>query len=153
MKLSTRGRYGLRAVIDLAANSEKESVPLSGIAAREGLSEAYLEQLMARLKKAGLVESSRGASGGYRLARPACEISVGDILRALEGSLEAVQCAGLSDEGCQDSDLCVSKYVWQRINESITKTVDEIMLDTLAKESREAKQKYGSEQSATHNCR
>ena len=67
---------------------------------------------------------------------------MGDILRALEGNLDAVQCAGLSEEGCQGAQLCVSKYVWQRINESIARTVDEIKLDTLVKESREAQEKY-----------
>lgn len=142
MKLSTRGRYGLRALIDLAVNSETESVSISSIALRQGISEAYLEQLMAKLKKAGLVVSMRGAQGGYKLARPAEQISVGDILRALEGNLDAVQCAGLSEEGCQGAQLCVSKYVWQRINESIARTVDEIKLDTLVKESREAQEKY-----------
>ena len=145
MKLSTRGRYGLRALIDLAVNSETESVSISSIALRQGISEAYLEQLMAKLKKAGLVVSMRGAQGGYKLARPAEQISVGDILRALEGNLDAVQCAGLSEEGCQGAQLCVSKYVWQRINESIARTVDEIKLDTLVKESREAQEKYEAE--------
>ena len=145
MKLSTRGRYGLRALIDLAVNSETESVSISSIALRQGISEAYLEQLMAKLKKAGLVVSMRGAQGGYKLARPAEQISVGDILRALEGNLDAVQCAGLSEEGCQGAQLCVSKYVWQRINESIARTVDEIKLDTLVEESREAQEKYEAE--------
>ena len=145
MKLSTRGRYGLRALIDLAVNSETESVSISSIALRQGISEAYLEQLMEKLKKAGLVVSMRGAQGGYKLARPAEQISVGDILRALEGNLDAVQCAGLSEEGCQGAQLCVSKYVWQRINESIARTVDEIKLDTRVKESREAQEKYEAE--------
>lgn len=145
MKLSTRGRYGLRALIDLAVNSETESVSISSIALRQGISEAYLEQLMAKLKKAGLVVSMRGAQGGYKLARPAKQISVGDVLRALEGNLDAVQCAGLSEEGCQGAQLCVSKYVWQRINESIARTVDEIKLDTLVEESREAQEKYEAE--------
>ena len=90
MKLSTKGRYGLSAMIDLAVYSENEAVSLNSIAERQHISEGYLEQLMAKLKKAGLVTSIRGASGGYRLARPAAEVSVGDILRALEGSLKAV---------------------------------------------------------------
>ena len=88
MKLSTKGRYGLRAMIDLARYSEEMPVSISCIAARQGLSEGYLEQLVALLRKAGLVKSIRGASGGYVLTRAAKEISVGDILRALEGSLE-----------------------------------------------------------------
>ena len=85
MKLSTRARYGLKALVDLGLHCETEAVSIQSIAARQGLSDSYLEQLMAKLKKAGLVTSIRGASGGYYLAKPASEISVGDILRALEG--------------------------------------------------------------------
>ncbi len=137
MKLSTKGRYGLRALIDLARYSESEAVPICSIASRQGISERYLEQLMALLKKAGLVKSIRGASGGYVLARKAEEISVGDVLRALEGSLEPVKCAAFySEEGCAASDSCVTKYVWQKINESINETVDKMMLDELVKESK-----------------
>ena len=88
MKLSTKGRYGLRAMIDLARYSEEEPVSIGSIAMRQGISERYLEQLVAKMKKAGLVKSIRGASGGYVLAKDSSEISVGDILRALEGSLE-----------------------------------------------------------------
>ena len=137
MKLSTKGRYGLRAMIDLARYSEKEPVSISSIAARQDISERYLEQLVGLLKKAGLVCSIRGATGGYVLARGACEISVGDVLRALEGSLEPVKCAAFySEEGCMASDGCVTKYVWQKINDSINETVDRMMLDELVRESR-----------------
>lgn len=141
MKLSTKGRYGLRALIDLAQYSEQEAVSISSISQRQNISESYLEQLVAKLRKAGLVKSIRGAQGGYRLARPASTISVGDILRALEGNLEAVECTAHTEEGCDGSDLCVTKYVWQRINESIAKTVDEMMLDQLVEESRKAQKK------------
>lgn len=138
MKLSTKGRYGLRAMIDLARYSEKEPVSINSIAARQGISERYLEQLVGLLKKAGLVRSIRGASGGYVLARSSGEISVGDVLRALEGSLEPVKCAAFySEEGCTASDGCVTKYVWQKINDSINETVDKMMLDELVRESRE----------------
>ena len=146
MKLSSRARYGLRALIDLAVHSDRESVSISSIAARQGLSEAYLEQLMAKLKKAGLVLSTRGAQGGYKLEKTADQISVGDVLRALEGNLDAVQCAGLSEEGCQGAQLCVSKYVWQKINESIARTVDEMKLNTLVEESRAVQERYEAEQ-------
>ena len=94
---------------------------------------------MAKLKKAGLVTSIRGASGGYRLARPAAEVSVGDILRALEGSLKAVECPGEQANGCEESSFCVTKYVWERMNASIQKTVDEIKLSDLINESRRVK--------------
>lgn len=138
MKLSTKGRYGLRAIIDLAMNATEGPVPISSIAERQSLSESYLEQLMAKLKKAGLVTSIRGAQGGYFLAKPSSEISVGDILRALEGDINPVECVGLTADGklkCRNSSLCVSKYVWKRINDSITETVDAIMLDALLAES------------------
>lgn len=137
MKLSTKGRYGLRALIDLARYSESEPVSISNIAARQDISERYLEQLVALLKRAGLVKSIRGASGGYVLAKNADEISVGDVLRALEGSLEPVKCAAFySEGGCMAADSCVTKYVWQKINDSINETVDRIMLDELVRESK-----------------
>ena len=136
MKLSTKGRYCLRAMIDMARYSTDEPVSIGSVASRQGISEGYLEQLVSLLKKAGLVKSIRGAGGGYVLAKDAEEISVGDILRALEGSLEPVRCAAFySDEGCNAADGCVTKYVWQRINDSINQTVDEMRLDELVKES------------------
>ena len=137
MKLSTKGRYGLRAMIDLARYSEVEPVSINSIAARQNISERYLEQLVALLRKAGLVKSIRGATGVYILAKDAAEISVGDILRALEGSLEPVKCAAFySEEGCMASDGCVTKYVWQKINDSINETVNQMMLDELVRESK-----------------
>ena len=142
MKLSTKGRYGLRAMIDLARYSEEEPVSISSIAARQDISERYLEQLMGLLKKAGLVRSIRGATGGYILTRSAGEISVGDVLRALEGSLDPVDCPGLADEkGCGGADVCVTKYVWKRINDSINRTVDEIKISDLVRESRQVEEK------------
>ena len=141
MKISTKGKYGLRAMIDLAQYSEQEAVSISSIAQRQKISESYPEQLVAKLKKAGLVVSIRGAAGGYRLARPASGISVGDVLRALEGDVRAVICTAQTEEGCEGEELCVTKYVWQRINESIEKTVDEMMIDQLVAESRKAQEK------------
>ncbi|HEX3021388.1 MAG TPA: Rrf2 family transcriptional regulator [Lachnospiraceae bacterium] len=142
MKLSTKGRYGLRAMLDLALNSEMEAVALSGIAERQNISISYLEQLIAKLKKAGIVNSIRGAQGGYVLARSADEISVGDILRALEGNLNPVDCAEVlgGESTCSGADLCVTKYVWKRISDSINSAVDEIMLSELVQESKQLKQ-------------
>ena len=137
MKLSTKGRYGLRAMIDLALNSTDGAVSISSIAERQNLSDSYLEQLMAKLKKAGLVSSLRGAQGGYTLACSADDISVGDILRALEGDLTPVDCAALSGNGsCGESDSCVTKYVWQKLNDSLNDTADSIKLSTLMDESK-----------------
>ena len=138
MKLSTKGRYGLRAVIDLALFSEKEAVSISSIALRQSLSESYLEQLMGKLKKAGIICSVRGAQGGYKLAKSPDKISVGDILRALEGDLKPVDCMAISRDGsCIGQDCCVTKYVWQRINDSINEAVDGILLSKLLEESRQ----------------
>nr|WP_317282065.1 Rrf2 family transcriptional regulator [uncultured Sellimonas sp.] len=140
MKLSTKGRYGLRAMVDLAEYSEKAPVSIGSISQRQGLSERYLEQLVAKLKKAGLVESIRGAGGGYVVKGEMSKISVGDILRALEGDLEAVSCAAFHEkETCQAEEICTTKYVWQRINESIQETVDNIYLSQLVEESKAKK--------------
>lgn len=137
MKISTKGRYGLRALIDLAKYSEIEPVSISSIATRQGISERYLEQLMTLLKKAGIIKSIRGAAGGYVLAKDMADISVGDVLRALEGSLQPVECAAFGgEESCEVAGGCVTKYVWQRINESINRTVDEISLRQLVEESK-----------------
>lgn len=138
MKISTKGRYGLRAVLDIAMNSETEAVALSSIAERQHISVSYLEQLVSKLRKAGIVNSIRGAQGGYVLAKPAEEISVGDILRALEGDLHPVDCSEVSgsDGVCQGADVCVSKFVWKRISDSISQAVDTLMLSELAEEGK-----------------
>lgn len=144
MKLSTKGRYGLRALIDLAVYCTEEAVSIQSIAKRQNISDRYLEQLMGRLRRAGLVVSVRGAGGGYRLARPAEEISVGEVLRALEGNLDAVTCPGNGEEqGCEDADVCVTRYVWKRINDSITQAVDSIMIQQLVEESRRIQEERG----------
>lgn len=144
MKLSTKGRYGLRALIDLAKYSTDEPVSITSISDRQGISERYLEQLMGLLKKGGIVKSIRGAGGGYMLAKSLEVISVGDVLRALEGNLELVDCPGLlPEDGCKSADVCVTKYVWKKINDSINQTVDEIKLDQLVAESRQMKSDAG----------
>lgn len=139
MKLSTKGRYGLRAVIEIAICGEEEAIALSSIAERQSISISYLEQLIAKLKKAGIVNSIRGSQGGYMLAKPAEEISVGHILRALEGDLNPVDCAEVigGTATCSGSELCVTKHVWKRISDSINNAVDEIMLSELVADSKE----------------
>ena len=134
MKISTRGRYGLRAMADLAARGGGDYIKLNSVAERQGIPEHYLEQLIAALKKAGYVNSARGARGGYFLAMPPESISVGDILRALEGPLYPVDC--VSDEGdasCGGSDCksCVAKPVWEKIYGSLSGVVDSITLADL----------------------
>ena len=149
MKLSTKGRYGLRALIDLAVHQGEDAISLQSIAERQFISESYLEQLMRLLKKADLVTSVRGAGGGYRLARPAEEISVGEILRALEGDLNAVSCSAFGEDSpCEGADACVTKHVWKRINDAISQTVDAIMLSELVSDSRAVMEKNGTGQQA-----
>ena len=142
MKLSTKGRYGLRAAVDLALFSKEEPISISTIANREELSESYLEQLFAKLKKAGLISSIRGTNGGYQLAKPAGEISVGDILRALEGEMVVVDCPD-SESKCAKVDSCVTKYVWKRINNSINDTMDSMTLEEIVANSPEIKDETG----------
>lgn len=154
MKLSTKGRYGLRAVLDLALHSEEEAVALSSIAERQSISISYLEQLIAKLKKAGIVESKRGAQGGYSLAKPAKEISVGDILRALEGDLRPVDCAEINGgtSTCASSDMCVTKFVWKRISDSIDAAVDALMLSDLVEEGKSLRADKESEHGSDCSC-
>lgn len=138
MKLTTKGRYGLRAVIDLAVYAKDEPVSLGEVAERQNISISYLEQLIAKLKKAGIVQSTRGAQGGYSLAKEPEKISVGDILRSLEGNLSPVDCSAVAGEGeseCASSNFCVTKYVWKRISDSINDTVNGIFLSELMAES------------------
>ncbi len=154
MKLSTKGRYGLRAVLDLALHCEEEAIALSSIAERQGISISYLEQLIAKLKKAGIVESKRGAQGGYILARPAEEISVGDILRACEGDLHPVDCAEVygGKSSCKSADLCVTKYVWKRISDSINSAVDALMLSELVEEGKALQASHAKDEHTTYPC-
>ena len=101
---------------------------------------------MTLMKKAGLVKSIRGAGGGYVLAKDIAEISVGDVLRALEGNLETVECTGFGQEdSCEAAGGCVTKYVWKRINESINQTVNEISLKQLVEESKNVKDTHSSD--------
>ncbi len=157
MKLTTKGRYGLRAVIDLAVYAKDEPVSLAAVAERQNISISYLEQLIAKLKKAGIVKSTRGAQGGYTLAKTPENISVGEILRALEGTLNLVDCvAGNKDSECASFDFCVTKYVWQRISDSINDTVDAISLAELLVENKRVKHLANeqgiSEREVSGNC-
>ncbi len=138
MKVSTKGRYGLKAMVDLAAHSDGGMcVSIKSIAERQGISEAYLEQLMSVLKKNGFIKSIRGAQGGYILEKTAEEISVGDILKVLEGPLNVVEC--VSDKGnvsCGSGTCkkCVTKNVWEKISDSLSEVVNSISLQNLVDE-------------------
>ncbi|MDR1640805.1 MAG: Rrf2 family transcriptional regulator [Clostridiales bacterium] len=135
MKISTRGRYGLRALIDIAAQEIGSCVPLCSIAQRQGLSEAYLEQLMSQLKKAGVVKSVRGAQGGYILNRAPEEISVGEILRVLEGPMYPVDCLSDTEKpscGAASCSTCVTKPLWEKLYSSVNDVLESCSLKDLA---------------------
>ena len=153
MKISTKGRYGLRAAIDIAIFGVDQPVALSEIAVRQNISISYLEQLIAKLKKANIVTSIRGAQGGYQLAQSPDKISVGDILRALEGDLNPVDCAAITGEGetCDGSKVCVTKLVWKKISDSINDTVDHIMMSELLEESHHLNDENDPEATTIHN--
>jgi len=139
MNISTRGRYGLRAVLDLAANFGEKPITLSAIAVRQQLSEGYLEQLMAPLKKAGIVASARGAQGGYYLARTPAQIKVGDVFRALEGPLALVACISENNkEQCSRMDYCGSAFIWAEIQKAISGVLDRYTIaDLMEREEKE----------------
>ncbi|MBZ4644764.1 MAG: Rrf2 family transcriptional regulator, cysteine metabolism repressor [Petroclostridium sp.] len=132
MRLSTKGRYGVKAMLDLAIHSAEGHIALKNIAERQDISEHYLEQLIATLRKAGLVKSVRGAQGGYTLAQEPSQITVGAILRALEGSLAPVDCV-IEDEPieCANSSKCVTQKIWAKVRDSINQVVDSITLQDL----------------------
>lgn len=124
MKLSTKGRYGLKAMFELALQYEKESVSLNIIAERQRLSVNYLEQLIAPLRKKGFVISTRGAQGGYRLAHSPADITVKDILETLEGPLAPCSCViEGEDDNCSKAEYCVTRLIWERMRESIDEVV------------------------------
>ena len=139
MKLSTKGRYGLKAMLDLAIHNAEGQIALKSIAERQEVSENYLEQLFALLKKAGLVKSIRGSQGGYNLASQPQNITVGSILRALEGSLAPVECVTEIDPAvCIRSEGCATKLIWEKIRDKINEVVDSITLQDLLDDYRKA---------------
>lgn len=130
MKISTRGRYALRLMLDLAVFSDGAPVSLRDVAKRQGISDKYLEQIVTPLSKAGLVRSVRGANGGYLLTRKPEEYTVGDILRPLEGDLAPVECA-TDSEFCQRCNECVTLALWQEIHKAVSQVVDNTTLADL----------------------
>lgn len=127
MKLSTRSRYGIHAMFDLAKNTGTGPQAVRSIAERQGVPEQYLEQLIGPLRRAELVKSVRGAAGGYLLSRPAEEISVGQVVRALEGPLNITDCMADAD-ACARSVNCPSRLVWERLGQAINSVLDSTTL-------------------------
>ncbi len=132
MKISTRGRYGLRLMLCLALEYQKGHIPLNVIAKQQDISEKYLEQIINPLTKAGLTMSFRGAQGGYSLTKEPSQITVGAILRVLEGSLSPVDC--LDNSTCPRTDFCASLSLWQKIKDAVDEIVDHTTLADLVDE-------------------
>lgn len=137
MKLSTRGRYGLKLMLDLAIHYGEQYIPLKEIAKRQELSEKYLEQLMLKLNRAKLVRSARGLNGGYRLIKAPEEISVGEVLHAVEGSLAPVDCLEGGTAGCAHLDTCATIGLYRRIKDAVDNVVDHTTLQDLVNDYQE----------------
>lgn len=143
MKLSTRGRYGLKAMFQLALHNGEGPISLNQIADTQNLSVSYLEQLFAVLRKDGLINSVRGAQGGYMLSRDPKDITVGNILRSLEGNLAPSDCVMDDEIGCGKEDGCVTKMVWVKIKDSIDEVVDSISLQDMINDENKLNENYG----------
>jgi Rrf2 family cysteine metabolism transcriptional repressor len=128
VRLSTKGRYGVRAMFVLAQHFGQGPLPLKQIAEEQNLSEAYLEQLLAELRKANLLESVRGAQGGYLLAREPENITVGDIIRVMEGPIGPAQCVTGDEDACSQAERCVTHLIWTRIRDCLNEELDSISL-------------------------
>jgi len=142
MKISTRGRYALRLMLDLALNDKDQCVTIKSISTRQEISSKYLEQIISALGRAGYVKSIRGSQGGYRLTRPAEEYTVGMILRAIEGSLAPVACMDDVPNQCPRCDKCVTLDVWKQISDAVNNVVDNITLADLVKKQHEIKRNF-----------
>lgn len=143
MKISTKGRYALRLMLDLAMNAVEEPVSLKSVAQRQGISDKYLEQIISILNRAGYVKSIRGAQGGYLLRKKPEEYTVGMILRLTEGSLSPVDCVdGDNEVDCERQESCVTMLLWKRIYEAVSGVVDHTTLQDLVDWQREKNGTY-----------
>lgn len=135
MKISTKGRYALRLMIDLAENKEKGYITLGDIAERQNISKKYLEQIVPLLNRSGLLKTNRGYQGGYMLARPADKYTVGEILRVTEGNLAPVTCLEHEVNECQRAGECATLYVWQGLHKAVNDYLDSITVQDIVDRS------------------
>ncbi|MCP3428538.1 Fe-S cluster assembly transcriptional regulator IscR [Opacimonas viscosa] len=129
MKLTSKGRYAVTAMLDVALHSENGPVPLADISERQEISLSYLEQLFAKLRKQQLVTSIRGPGGGYRLGRSADNIAIGEVIAAVNESIDATKCNGKAD--CHGGEKCLTHNLWQDLSDRISKFLDSITLGEL----------------------
>jgi Rrf2 family cysteine metabolism transcriptional repressor len=149
MRISTRGRYALRAMVDLTLHADAVPVSRHGIAARQGISADYVAQLFRRLSAAGLVEGVKGPGGGYRLAREPAAISAGDVVRAVEGPIAATECIIPSDEAtCDRVDRCVTHLLWKGLSEAMGEFLDSTTLKDLCDQARQLTQQENKDNGA-----
>jgi Rrf2 family iron-sulfur cluster assembly transcriptional regulator len=134
MRLTTKGRFAVTAMLDLALHSAKGPVTLAGISARQKISLSYLEQLFGKLRRRSLVESVRGPGGGYNLARPAEAISVADIICAVEEPIDSTQCGGR--ENCHDNQRCMTHDLWEELNRTVHGFLSTVSLAQLVEKQR-----------------
>lgn len=137
MKLTTRGRYAVTAMLDLAIHFDESSIALADVSRRQGISLSYLEQLFAQLRKRGLVTSTRGPGGGYSLSSPPSEISIARIIDAIDENIDATLCSG--SKNCTDDDACLTHFLWEELSSSIrdflsTKTLGDLVNQPHVKE-------------------
>ncbi|MFH1602695.1 MAG: Fe-S cluster assembly transcription factor [Pseudomonadota bacterium] len=132
MRLTTKGRFAVTAMLDLALHHAQGPVTLAGIGRRESISLSYLEQLFGKLRRRALVESVRGPGGGYRLARPAGKISVSEIIRAVDEPLDTTQCGGM--ENCKEARPCITHNLWATLNEKLSDYLNSVTLQDLLTE-------------------
>jgi Rrf2 family protein len=139
MRLSTKSRYGVRALFDIAYHSQGHPTQIKEISRREGITPRYLEQIFQKLKKAGMVKSIRGPKGGYYLSRAPEEILVGDIIRAMQESIEPVHCARTARgrKKCRRESKCVAQVVWREAGQRLREYLDSTSLDAMCKTARE----------------
>ena len=137
MKISTKGRYAVRVMLDLAINNTGEYIKVKDIAARQEISEKYLEQIISVLNKAGYVRSVRGAQGGYKIARDPKEYTIGMILRLTEGSLNPVSCLDDDVNECERCDTCETLAVWKYLATAINNVVDGVTIADLVERHQE----------------
>ena len=136
MKISTKGRYALRMMLDLALNEENGYIPIKEIAKRQGISDKYLEQIISILNHAGFVRSVRGAGGGYKLTKKPSEYTVGMTLRLTEGSMAPVSCLEDEVNTCDRAESCVTLGVWKKLYSAINDVVDNITLEDLVEDTK-----------------
>ncbi|MBP7049967.1 MAG: Rrf2 family transcriptional regulator [Phycisphaerae bacterium] len=141
MKLSTRTRYGMRAIIELAQHEDKRPLQLKTIAERQDISVKYLEQLMSMLRSAGFVRSVRGSKGGYTLGRPADQITLSEIFRCLEGAVTTAECVD-EESYCSRSADCAARDVWVRVEKAIQDVLGSIRLSDLVRKSKNGRAEY-----------